>query len=76
MAAIWSCDPAHLNDFSFLKTLEAVLKKFGYNRPVVSEENSFEIVDGWPTDGRQTDDGACLYLKLPRSLRHRWLKRS
>ena len=34
--------------------------------PVVSEEKSFEIVDG------RTDDGACLYYKLPRSLRLRW----
>ena len=53
--------------------------------PVVSEEKSFEIVDGrrttddgrlttdWRTDGR-TDDGACLYYKLPRSLRLRWAK--
>ena len=40
--------------------------------PVVSEEKSFEIVDG----RRQTttDDGACLYYKLPRSLRLRWAK--
>ena len=30
---------------------------------IVSEEKLFEIVDG-----RQTDDGACLYYKLPRSL--------
>ena len=39
---------------------------------VVSEEKSFEIVDGrrWTTD----DDGACLYYKLPRSLRLRWAK--
>ena len=34
--------------------------------PVVSEEKSFEIVDGWTTDGRlTTDNGACLYYKLP-----------
>ena len=31
--------------------------------PVVSEEKLFEIVDG-----RRTDNGACLYYKLPRSL--------
>ena len=31
--------------------------------PVVLQEKSFEIVDG------RTDDGACLYYKLPRSLR-------
>ena len=42
--------------------------------PVVSEEKSFEIVDGRTTDGRRTDDGACLYYKLPRSLRLRWAK--
>ena len=29
--------------------------------PVVSEEKSFEIVDGRRMDGRRTDDGACLY---------------
>ena len=50
--------------------------------PVVSEEKSFEIVDGRRTDGRRTDgrrtddgrttdDGACLYYKLSRSLRLR-----
>ena len=49
--------------------------------PVVSEEKSFEIVDGrrttddGRTDGRTTDDGACLYYKLPRSLRLRWAKK-
>ena len=55
--------------------------------PVVSEEKLFEIVDGRRTtddgrrttddgrmDGRTTDDGACLYYKLPRSLRLRWAK--
>ena len=34
--------------------------------PVVSEEKSFEIVDG---------RRACLYYKLPRSLRLRWAKK-
>ena len=49
--------------------------------PVVSEEKSFEIVDGRQTDDGRTDDGrpttdngACLYYKLPRSLRLRWAK--
>ena len=51
---------------------------------VVSEEKSFEIVDGRrrttdddDDDGRRTttDDGACLYYKLPRSLRLRWAKK-
>ena len=40
---------------------------------VVSEEKSFEIVDG-RTDGR-TDDGAFPSYKLPRSLRLRWAKK-
>ena len=51
--------------------------------PVVSEEKSFEIVDGRRTtddgrtdDGRTTDNGACLYYKLPRSLRLRWAKKT
>ena len=40
----WSCDPDHLNNFSFLKALEAVnLVAIGL---VVTEEKSFEIVDG------------------------------
>ena len=49
--------------------------------PVVSEEKLFEIVDGRRTtdrrtdDGRTTDDGACLYYKLPRSLQLRWAKK-
>ena len=42
--------------------------------PVVSEEKSFEIVDGRTTDGRRTDDGAFPSYKLPRSLRLRWAK--
>ena len=29
--------------------------KFGYNRPIVSEEKSFEIVDGRMTVRRQTE---------------------
>ena len=41
--------------------------------PVVSEEKSFEIVDG--RRRTTTDDGACLYYKLPRSLRLRWAKK-
>ena len=51
--------------------------------PVVSEEKSFEIVDGRrrttdDDDGRRTttDDGACLYYKLPRSLRLRWANKT
>ena len=43
--------------------------KFGLIGPIVSEKKS-EIVDG-RMDDRRTDDGACLYYKLPRSLRLR-----
>ena len=32
--------------------------KFGCNRPVVSDEKSFEIVDGRRTDGRRTTEPA------------------
>ena len=42
--------------------------------PVVSEEKSFEIFDG--RRRTTTDDGACLYYKLPRSLRLRWAKKA
>ena len=48
--------------------------------PVVSEEKSFEIVDGrmtdgWrTTDGQRTDDEAFPSYKLPRSLRLSWAK--
>ena len=54
--------------------------KFGCNRP-----SSFrgEVVwncgrttdDGQTDDGRTTDNGACLYYKLPQSLRLRWAKK-
>ena len=43
--------------------------------PVVSEEKSFEIVDGRRTTDGQTDDGAFPSYKLPRSLRLRWAKK-
>ena len=49
--------------------------------PVVSEEKSFEIVDGrrttydGRTDGRRTTEPG-LYYKLPRSLRLRWAKKA
>ena len=47
--------------------------KFGCNQP-----SSFRGEVVWncgPTDdGRTTDNGACLYYKLPRSLRLRWAK--
>ena len=38
--------------------------KFGFDRPSVSEEKIFEIVDGRRTDGRRTDDGAWPSYKL------------
>ena len=41
--------------------------------PVVSEEKSFEIVDG--RRRRTTDNGAFPSYKLPRSLRLRWAKK-
>ena len=44
--------------------------------PVVSEEKSFEIVDRRRTTDGRTDDGACLYFKLPRGLRLRWAKKA
>ena len=43
--------------------------KFVTFGPVVSEEKSFESVDG-----RRTDDGGLTYYKLPRSLRLRGAK--
>ena len=47
--------------------------EFGYNQP-----SSFrgEVVCkcGWMTDDRRTCGGACLYFKLPRSLRFRSAK--
>ena len=56
----------HVTQTIFLKALEAVNKIWFAIGPIVSEEKSFEIVDG-----RTTDDGACQYYKLPRSFRLR-----
>ena len=54
MAAILViCDPDHLNNFSFLKALEAW--NLATISPEVSEEKSFEIVDGRTEDGRTTE---------------------
>ena len=48
--------------------------KFGYNRP--SSFRGEVIWNCGRTDDRQTThDGACLYYKLPRSLRLRWAKK-
>ena len=55
----WSCNPDHLNNFSFLMALEAIYEFLVAISPVVSEK-SFEIVDG----RRMTDDGACLNYRL------------
>ena len=41
--------------------------KLGYNRP-----SSFRGEVVWNCGRTTTDDGACLYYKLPRSLRLRW----
>ena len=42
---------------------------------VVSEEKSFEIVDGWRMDNRRTVyNTVCLYYKLPCSLQLKWAK--
>ena len=48
-------DPYHLNNFSFLKALEAVYEIWIAIGPVISEEKSFEIVDGRRTDRRTTE---------------------
>ena len=37
--------------------------------------NCGRTTDRRTDDGRTTDDGACLYYKLPRSLRLRWAKK-
>ena len=59
MVPSWAWDPDHLNNLSYLKALEAVYEI--WLQSAVSEEKSFEIVDG------RTDDGACLYYKFPRA---------
>ena len=65
----WSCDPDDLNNFSYPNPwrLDANLVRIG---PVVSEEKSFEILDGIQT----TNDGTGLHYKLPWSLRPRLAK--
>ena len=77
MAAILVMWPRPFEQFFFPKVPGGCMWKLIAIGPVVSEEKSFEIVDG-RTDGRRTDwltdDGACVYYKLPRSLRLRWAK--
>ena len=64
MLVIW---PRPFEQLFFLKGPGECIWNLVAIGPVVSEEKSFEIVDGG-----QTDDGACLYYKLPRSLWLRW----
>ena len=68
MLVMW---PESFEQFFFPKGPEGCIWNLVAISPVVSEEKSFEIVDG-----RTTDDGACLYYKFPRSLRLRWAKNS
>ena len=75
MAAMLVMWPRSFEQFFFPKVPGGCIWNLVAIRPVVSEEKSFEIVDGRRTDdGRTTDNGACLYYKLPRSLRLRWAK--
>ena len=75
MAAMLVMWPRLFEQLSFPKGPGGCIWNLVAIGPVVSEEKSFEIVDGRRTtyDGR-TDDGACLYYKLPRSLWLRWAK--
>ena len=82
MAAMMVMWPRPFEQFFFPKGPGGCIWNLVAIGPVVSEEKSFEIVDGRRTtddgrtdDGRTTDDGACLYYKLPRSLRLRWAKK-
>ena len=71
MAAMLVMWPTPFEQLFFLKGPGGCIWNLVTIRPVVSEEKSFEIVDG------RTDDRACLYYnKLPRSLRLRWAKNS
>ena len=68
MLVMWS---RPFEQFFFPKGPEGCIWNLVAIGPVVSEEKSFEIVDG-----RRTDDGASLYYKLPRSLQLRWAKKT
>ena len=74
MAAMLVMWPRPFEQFFFPKGPGGCIWNLVAIGPVVSEEKSFEIVDGWTTDGWM-HDGACLYYKLPRSLRLRWAKK-
>ena len=73
MAAMLVMSPRPFEQLSFPEGAGGCIWNLVAIGQVVSEEKSFEIVDGRTTDGRK-DDGACLYYKLPRSLRLRWAK--
>ena len=73
MAAILVMWPGRFEQFFVPPTPGGYIWNLVTIGPVVSEEKSFEIVDGRRTT---TDDGACLYHELPRSLRLRWAKNS
>ena len=70
MAAMLVMWPKPFEQLFFPKCPEGCIWILVAIGPAVLEEKSFEIVDG-----RRTDDGACLYYKLPRSLRLRWAKK-
>ena len=74
MAAMLVMWPRPFEQFFFPKGPGGCIWNLVAIGPVVSEEKSFEIVDGRRTDGR-TDDGAFPSYKLPRSLRLRWAKK-
>ena len=59
----WPCDPTHLNHFSFLKSLEAVYEIWLKLAQYFLRRSHLTL---W-TDGRWTDDGVCLYYKLPQT---------
>ena len=63
MAAMLVMWPRPFEQLFFPKGPEGCIQNLVAIGPVVSEEKSFEIVDG-----RRMDDGACLYYKFPRSL--------
>ena len=70
MAAMLVMWPRPFEQFFFPKGPGGCIWNLVAIGPLVEEE-SFEIVDGRP-QGRRTDEGACLYYKLPRSLRLMW----
>ena len=72
MAAILVMWPRPFEQFSFPKGPGGCIWNLATTGPAVSEEKSFEIVDA----RTKYDDRACLYYKLPRSLRLRWAKKS